>query len=344
MLVQAGGSLSLTIFTLRKETGMMRGTVRFFILNLTMIMAAIALLSHELHADTFSKAGGLASIQGQWTINANDYKGKIEFGSNGSEMTGRVWFDAHQKWEELTDISFEAGAGVVKFTRPAAGQNYMGYLSGKQITGIFDQNGSGRYKWQAGLTAAAAAPPASNNRQSAKPPAPKPAAVSAGKPVNDARAIRSVTINGKTWMAQNMSVDAGNGSYCLDDNAANCEKFGRLYSMEAAEKICPAGWRLPSKQDLEALVKKAGTSSRKSFENLVEGGSSGFNALYGGWRDKTGRYYGLLESSANAAFWSGTKNSNGKAWYLDINKSDKAAGIFVNINEGSAFSVRCVKD
>lgn len=323
---------------------MLKETVRLFVIALFISMTALSLLPFPLHAETVTKTGNLSHIQGQWAINANDYKGKIEFGSSGAVLTGRVWFDAHQKWEELTSISFDAGAGVVKFTRPAASQNYMGYLSGKQISGIFDQGGSGRYKWQASLTSAAAEPAAAKSRQSLPPVATKPVGVPAGKTGSDSRVIKSVTINGKIWMAQNMSFDAGNGSYCLSDNAANCEKFGRLYTMETADKVCPAGWRLPSKQDLETLIKKAGSSSSKSFENLVEGGSSGFNALFGGWRDKFGSYYGLLESTANAAFWSATKNSNGKAWYLDMNKSNKAAGLFVNVNEGSAFSVRCLKD
>ena len=305
-------------------------------------LAALTISPFPVNADVMAKTGAATAVQGQWSINANNYKGKIEFGSSGSDLTGRLWLDAHQKWETLTNVSFEPTDGLIRFTRPEARQNYMGYLSGKQISGIFDQGGSGRYKWQASLTAAAPLAPASRQSQ---PQAPvKQAPPAAVNPGNDASGVKTVSINGKSWMAQNMSVDAGSGSYCLDDSPANCEKFGRLYTMEVADRICPTGWRLPSKQELEALVKKAGATSRKAFENLVEGGNSGFNALYGGWREKSGRYYGLLESTANAGFWSSTKNSSGKAWYLDINKSDRAAGVFVNINEGSAFSVRCVKE
>lgn len=314
---------------------MLKETLRLFTMTLLISLAALWLPPSPLHAESTAKAGQRPRLQGEWAINANDYKGRLEFASGSSGLTGRVWFDAHQAWEDLTNITFEPDTGMVLFTRPAAGQNYMGYLTGKEIAGIFEQGGIGRYKWQARLTSAPAAPPAAKGGQSPSP---------AGKAEADTAKTRSVTINGKIWMAQNMAVDAGSGSYCLADTAANCEKLGRLYTMEAAERICPAGWRLPVKEELEALVKHAGASPRTSFENLVEGGSSGFNALYGGWRDKTGRYYGVLESTANAAFWSGTKNSDGKAWYLDISRSDKAAGVFVNINAGSAFSVRCLRD
>jgi len=35
-------------------------------------------------------------------------------------------------------------------------------------------------------------------------------------------------------------------SKCYDDIEGNCEKYGRLYNLEAAKEICPDGWELPS--------------------------------------------------------------------------------------------------
>jgi hypothetical protein len=68
------------------------------------------------------------------------------------------------------------------------------------------------------------------------------------------------------WFAQNLRYDAP-GSLSPDGNAANIQKYGRLYNYETLSKgqgiaapdakgiqgICPNGWRIPSRLDLKVF-------------------------------------------------------------------------------------------
>ena len=86
--------------------------------------------------------------EGQWSINATNYLGKIEFRWTGSGWTGRVWFDVHSVWEERQNISFDPGSGRVEFLRPGPNQPYTGTISGQEITGTFTMGGQ-TYPWRA---------------------------------------------------------------------------------------------------------------------------------------------------------------------------------------------------
>jgi len=63
--------------------------------------------------------------------------------------------------------------------------------------------------------------------------------------------------DGKTWMAENMKYKT-DGSCCYNNNFFFCFKYGRLYTWNAAMKACPAGWRLPSREEWESLGKAVG--------------------------------------------------------------------------------------
>jgi hypothetical protein len=44
--------------------------------------------------------------------------GKLELYWTASRLDGRIYFDACQKWENLSDITFNASTGHLEFTRP----------------------------------------------------------------------------------------------------------------------------------------------------------------------------------------------------------------------------------
>ena len=101
----------------------------------------------------------------------------------------------------------------------------------------------------------------------------------------DEESYKTVTIGTQTWMAENLNYKA-EGSYCYDDDASNCAKYGRLYTWAAAmdstgvwslngkgcgyeygnkcsatypvRGVCPEGWHLPTETEFEILIETVG--------------------------------------------------------------------------------------
>lgn len=90
------------------------------------------------------------SVAGTWAINGNGYHGKLEINQQGGQLSGRVWYDTHGRWETLRDVRFDGH--TLTFTRPISGldQGYSGTLSGNELKGSFTQQGGSRvYPWSA---------------------------------------------------------------------------------------------------------------------------------------------------------------------------------------------------
>jgi len=89
-----------------------------------------------------------SKIDGLWMINAGNAPGKLELYWTRNILAGRIWFDAYQRWEELTDLSFDRRAGLLEFTRPHGNEHYSGTLSGDQLSGAYGVKGP-TYSWEA---------------------------------------------------------------------------------------------------------------------------------------------------------------------------------------------------
>ena len=190
----------------------------------------------------------------------------------------------------------------------------------------------------------------------------------------DGKTYKTVTIGTQTWMAENLNYDTNN-SYCYDDNASNCIKYGRLYTWAAAmdsvgtwstnskgcgygtacsptypvRGICPEGWHLPTQTEWNTLFTAVGGQSTagkmlKSTSGWYSSGNGtdaySFSALPAGRRYYNG--YFNFEGN-NAFFWSSTERGSDYAYNMDMNYSNDDA--YLNNNyKNFGFSVRCVKD
>ena len=165
----------------------------------------------------------------------------------------------------------------------------------------------------------------------------------------DNQTYQTVLLNGKSWMAQNLNY-VTEDSYCYKDKDINCEKYGRLYTWEAAKKACPKGWHLPSDEEWKELANRAGgyyefqrgdvKSPNKGYQNLMKKSSRNFSAQLGGYRYSNGNYDYLGKFGY---YWGSTEYDDGNAWYFSFDSDDGKLYRYYNLKTG-AQSVRCIKD
>ncbi len=71
----------------------------------------------------------------------------------------------------------------------------------------------------------------------------------------DGTVYRTTKIGTQVWMAENLRYESA-GSHCYNDDASECETYGRLY--EYSEGLCPAGWHMPSQAEWTVLIEYVG--------------------------------------------------------------------------------------
>ena len=177
-----------------------------------------------------------------------------------------------------------------------------------------------------------------------------PPAGNYGEVVYKGQKYRTVTIGDQEWMAENLNY-AVDGSYCYNDAAQNCDKFGRLYSWEAARNACPEGWHLPDSMEWTVLFKSVGTDAATHLKatsgwdsNTAGNGDDavGFSVLPAGGGSISGGvvYYSSLTNGA--VFWTNKKISDSEARSVSIYGKDKNPE-FIEGNINDRRSVRCLK-
>jgi uncharacterized protein (TIGR02145 family) len=109
----------------------------------------------------------------------------------------------------------------------------------------------------------------------------------------DGQKYNAVKIGAQTWMAENLNYPASDSSWCYEDNADSCAKYGRLYNWDAAFTACPAGWHLPTRREWDILITTAGGKNvaggnlkkpRIGFGSHDITNVYGFSMLPGGFR------------------------------------------------------------
>ena len=185
----------------------------------------------------------------------------------------------------------------------------------------------------------------------------------------DGQTYKTVTIDSQTWMAENLNF-ATDSSFCYNDSAEYCEKYGRLYRWAAAvgeserecgyvntcalpsgsiQGVCPSGWHLPGKAEWETLFNAVGGQSTagkvlKSTSGWNSNGNGtdafGFSVLSVVLRDRDGNFDG---EGDDAHFWSSTESSSFLAYRVALDCYGDNAYLGHNFKY-YGFSVRCVKD
>ena len=166
------------------------------------------------------------------------------------------------------------------------------------------------------------------------------------KDARDKQKYRTVVIDGRTWMADNLNYNVP-GSTCYREDEDNCMVYGRLYTWEAAKVACPDGFHLPTNEEFESLWKAAGGDFNAGFLIKANYGWSGetngndslkFSAMPAGnmFDDET---YG--NENKFAFFWSAdVEGDKASVWYL----SSKSMGFsYMMKPKKFGFSVRCVQ-
>ena len=113
--------------------------------------------------------------------------------------------------------------------------------------------------------------------------------------LRDGQVYRTVTIGNQIWMAENLNYKT-DSSFCYNDSAEYCAKYGRLYRWTAAMNACPEGWHLPDTTEWVTLITAVGGKSTagkmlKSTSGWNSDGNGtddfGFTVLpAGGWGSK----------------------------------------------------------
>ncbi len=168
----------------------------------------------------------------------------------------------------------------------------------------------------------------------------------------DEESYLTLKIGDYEWMAENLRYDTKH-SECYDDELKNCKLFGRLYTWSDAKKVCPNGWHLPSKKEIESLATAVGNDDllgkkMKSASRWDGSNDFGFTAVPGGYCFYDAKYDSLScnERGFTAYFWSSSKKDGNNIYSIKLLSGTSSAKWNV-LNEDSVVyhyhSVRCVR-
>jgi uncharacterized protein (TIGR02145 family) len=191
------------------------------------------------------------------------------------------------------------------------------------------------------------------------------------KDPRDGKSYRTVQIGTAVWMQENLNYETEN-SWCYDNRRQNCSKYGRLYTYAAAQTACPPGWHLADETEWDEMLGRFGITlssgdrfgsqrgSHHSIDELLVGGSSGFEMLLGGTADMNSIAADIIPPTrpgyrllGDAAYYWSRRRSLGRGTdgyvFEETSRSSLPPIYYTSFSDGDgrcpyAFSVRCVRD
>lgn len=139
----------------------------------------------------------------------------------------------------------------------------------------------------------------------------------------DGERYTTVKIGGRVWMAENLKFRLPE-SYCYDNDTQNCERYGRLYTWNAAKKACPDGWSLPMGDDL----------------NYQDFNLNSFRVIDGGYYVDGERY---IDLGNRAFFWLGDDKGSDRADAMSFRGQNLETFAFQG-RKANGYSVRCIQN
>lgn len=215
--------------------------------------------------------------------------------------------------------------------------------------------------------------------------------------LRDGQVYRTTTIDiptkgySEVWMAENLNYayigvpynyddfTFDSTSWCYNNDPANCETYGRLYTWAAAlgkteeecgrsqdcgqpsgniRGVCPQGWHLPSRAEWMTLAVAVDESITEFSNNTNAAGKAlksrtGWDAHSGFTNDDAysfaalpagAYYYGEYSFKGEIAhIWSSTQDDVDYAYNMSLVYSGDRVSLF-NDRKPYGFSVRCLKD
>lgn len=178
----------------------------------------------------------------------------------------------------------------------------------------------------------------------------------------DGKTYRTIGIWKQTWMAENMNyTDATEltvlrgRTWCYDDDPEKCNEYGTLYGCAAALEVCPDGWRLPVRADIDSIIAfyqnigwRRGTELRSATgwtdydgESMNGSDFSGFTLLPSGVKKGDGLYEG---EGHEAWFWYDTGCADDVRRYAVYANYEGFFGYWYKDDAEAGYYVRCIKD
>jgi uncharacterized protein (TIGR02145 family) len=115
--------------------------------------------------------------------------------------------------------------------------------------------------------------------------------------------------------------------------------YSWLYVQQNAEKMCPAPWRIPTKEDFEELDKALGGNGDFNKDKaLAVKYENRWGGVYGGYANIGLVYY----TNFYANYWSSTEHNSSKGYYLNF-LQDGRVYPHDHLTKRYGMLVRCVR-